>query len=59
MTDHLREHELGSVTLGTESDPLGLLIPPGIEKFPITTYCFNSCINKVISNYDGILKILN
>lgn len=49
MTDILRKHELGSVTLGTESGPLGILIPPGLDRFPVNTYCFNSCIEKVIN----------
>lgn len=47
MTDILRKHELGSVTLGTESGPLGILIPPGLDQFSVNTYCFNSCFEKV------------
>lgn len=50
MTENLRPHELGALTLGTESDPIGILIPPGTDEFPITTYCYNSCIRSVSSS---------
>lgn len=60
MTDILRKHELGSVTLGTESGPLGILIPPGLEQFSVNTYCFNSCFEKVIYKKNSIkIKILS
>ena len=47
VSDHLQDHELGILALGTYPDPFGILIPPKLPHFYLSTYCFNSCIKKV------------
>ncbi|RNA24662.1 DBH-like monooxygenase 1, partial [Brachionus plicatilis] len=44
MTKRLRPKELGIYTLGTDSSVFSIAIPPGVDRFPIKTYCFNDCI---------------
>lgn len=43
----LRPNELGVITLGTESEPLGIMIPPKSDRFEISSYCFNNCVKSV------------
>lgn len=47
MTKKLRPKELGIYTIGTDSSGVSIAIPPGIERFPIKTYCYNECIQDV------------
>ena len=46
-TKDLRPNELGMLSLGSESDPIGILIPPNVADFKITSYCSNDCIRSV------------
>ena len=47
MTKQLRPNELGVLTIGTASSPLGLAIPPNQSSFVTKTYCSNSCMKSV------------
>lgn len=47
MTNNLRPNELGILTLGTASSPLGIAIPPKTANFQIQAYCDTKCIGKV------------
>jgi hypothetical protein len=47
MTKKLRPNDLGVFTLGTESEPIGILIPPNVSNFQIESYCYNTCIKEV------------
>lgn len=49
MAEKLRAHELGVITLGTEPEPIGILIPPQFQRFQISSYCFNNCIKEVVT----------
>lgn len=43
MTKVLRKHELGILTLGTGTDEYLIPIPPGVERFELTTHCYKDC----------------
>lgn len=51
-------NELGVLRLGTESDPIGIMIPPKQESFKIKSFCSNKCIGPVgdLFLYHTILK---
>ncbi|CAF1040449.1 unnamed protein product [Brachionus calyciflorus] len=49
MTKNLRKNELGILTVGSDSSPFGIAIPPYMEKQSIKTYCFNDCLNRKLS----------
>ena len=34
-----RQHELGYLTLGTDSYVLGIAIPPRVDRFVVDSYC--------------------
>ena len=35
----LRPHEFGGLTLGVESSPMSIAIPPQVEAFSVDSYC--------------------
>jgi len=39
LGNQLRQHDLGFLTFGTSSFPLGLAIPPHVDKFTVDAYC--------------------
>ena len=39
VTDKLRQYDIGYLTFGTDTDALGLTIPPQVETFFVDTYC--------------------
>ena len=47
MTKTLRPNELGILTLGTDSGPWGIALPPKIPRISINTFCHNSCVRDV------------
>jgi len=47
-TQTLQKNELGILTLGTDSSPYSLAIPPGVSNYKINAYCHQSCLNQVI-----------
>jgi hypothetical protein len=49
MTQTLRPNELGVLTAGTATNPMGIAIPPGTSNFSVMTYCMNACISTVRS----------
>lgn len=54
----LRANELGVLTLGTESEPIGILIPPGLDRFRISSYCFNNCIRSKFSYHNQLTLVM-
>ena len=51
MTKSLQQNELGMLTLGTNSDPMSIVVPPGQANFTIKNFCFKDCTTTVILNY--------
>jgi hypothetical protein len=43
FTPKLREHELGIMTLGTDTLPLDLFIPPKMDSIMFTSSCHPEC----------------
>ncbi|UJR36729.1 hypothetical protein I4U23_029445 [Adineta vaga] len=39
VTNQLRQYDIGYLTFGTNTDSLGLSIPPRVESFVVDTYC--------------------
>lgn len=57
LFDSLQKHELGTFTLGAESDPIGIIIPPEQDSFKITSHCSNECIqNNLLA--DGAVTVV-
>jgi hypothetical protein len=46
-TKNLAKNEMGCLTLGTDSSPFGISIPPGMPNFPIQSYCYKDCTDRV------------
>lgn len=51
MTKNLKKHELGVLTVGSDPSPLGMSIPPKIDRFSLKSYCYNDCLKQVIYNF--------
>jgi hypothetical protein len=47
MTKNLLPNELGVLTVGSDTAPFGIGLPPKVSKIGINTYCPNECITKV------------
>lgn len=39
ISNELRQHDLGYFTLGVQSGPAGIVIPPNMEQFSIDAFC--------------------
>ena len=48
ITKNLQPNELGILTIGSETIPFALDLPPSLEKIGINSYCPSECISKVI-----------
>jgi hypothetical protein len=42
LGNQFRQHDLGYLTFGAASDPFGIAIPPGADRFIIDSYCTKS-----------------
>ena len=47
MTKNLLQNEIGILTIGSDTAPFALDIPPNFDSFGINSYCPNKCISQV------------
>lgn len=52
LGDKPREHDLGYLTVGADSSPLGIAIPPRADRFVIDSYCpaIATAVGRMISS---------
>ena len=54
----LQMHELGTFRVGSESDPIGVIIPPNQDSFKITSVCSNDCIRTHLAGDGAVVTVV-
>ena len=57
LTFNPKPNELSTLELGSDSDPIGIIIPPGMKSFKIKTFCPSECFQNVWLLIQGFKEI--